>query len=852
MWIAVRWLRDAVRPVLARALALRVAAATASLLTQGIGFVASTALAASAVGTAHAAPPPRRLSIPGSGAQKSLAVELAADGLWLAVCSQPSCSARTGRAIELPPEARAEFAAATLESLELTSDRRVGHARIALPTLGTAWEALFAAPVGGSEPLVIFAGSTGAVRGEDGAREGDMLWIREGDSKGRRVLLGRVREDVELCGRPTILEPRLLDRDLALHPAKVQQLSLEERRGATLLEAKRRDSGPTRGGNAVRALAASSAIGNPAFLTDGRTDTSWSEGRGGDGRGEFATFRPLSGAALVALEFAIRPEGDAAPADGAAPRSFWLATRSSVFRVDFAEDAWRAQGTWYRVDLPAPLTEDCLAIVLESSYSAGAESSVTLAEVRGVSELQGLDPVELVARLSTPGAAGADAVPALLQSGRAGVDAVVGAFGALDTTGRLRALDVLETGPCDVVAQAYVELLSEQDPRLKQRALQRLRSCGAGVSDVLREAFERASGEAGVRLARSLAELTPALAVELLGTRLVAAAREQRPHYRAALQRAAQHPEAEAAVRQLLGERSRGVSVDIEVLRALGELLPRFEPDASQSFARAAAGARSFDQRYLLLEPAAALAPRAGEARAFVARALRDPDPYLRTAAARALPPSVELEGGLVAATRDPEVRVREASVLRLGELRPAAAGPPLQERLGSDAWPLVRASAARALGGLGPSPELDAALAARLEDAADVVRAAALRSLGQRGAQAFLPVVRERFADRKESATVREAAARALAQLCDRSSLEALTQSAHQLLGERPSPDDALLATASVAALGRLHPADLAQRLEPLARVNGQPALGALVTAALQAPDRCPLSSAVGVAPSR
>jgi hypothetical protein len=772
--------------------------------------------------------------------------------MWLAVCSRPSCSARAGRALALPPEAKAELTGATLEAIEFTSDRRLGHARIALPAPGTAWEVLFAAPVGGGEPLVLFAGVTGAVQGEDGAREGDMLWIREGDNKGRRVLLGRVREDVELCGRPTILEPRLLDRDLALRPAKVQQLSVEERRSATVLDAQRRDSGPTPGGNALRALAASSAIGNPAFLTDGRTDTSWSEGRGGDGRGEFATFRPLSGAALVALEFAIRPDGDAAPADGAAPRSLWLATRSAVFRVDFAEDAWRTKGAWYRVALPAPLTEDCLAIVLESSYSARAESSVTLAEVRGVSELQGLDPGELVARLSTPGAPGADVVPALLQAGRAGVDAVVGAFGALDATGRLRALDVLETGSCDVVANAYVELLSEEDPRLRQRAEQRLRSCGAGVSDALREAFDRSSGEAGVRLARSLAELAPALAVELLGTRLVAAAREQRPHYRAALNRAAQPREAQAAVRQLLAESGRGVSADTEVLRALGELLPQFEPEASQSFARAASGARSFEQRYLLLGPAAALEPRGGEARAFLARALHDPDAYLRMAAARALPPSGELQAGLLAATRDAEVRVREASVLRLGELRPAAAVPPLRERLGTDAWPLVRASAARALAGLGPSPELDAALAERLQDRSDLVRAAALRSLGQRGAQAFLPAIRELFADPEESGAVREAAVRALAQLCDRGSLEPLTESAHQLLAERLPPDEALVATASVAALGRLHPADLAQRREPLARVHGQPALGALVMAALQAPERCSLSPRVGSAPRR
>jgi len=180
MWSAVHSLRDAVRSRLARALG-----SGPSAFGSAIVLVASKALGAPAVGAPPVAPRPEpsSLSIPGSAAQKSLAVELAADGLWLSVCSAPRCRARAGRAIELPPEARGQLADSTLESLELPNDRRLGHARIALPTPGTAWEALFAAPIGGNtEPLVIFAGITGAVQGEDGARAGDMLWIREGDN----------------------------------------------------------------------------------------------------------------------------------------------------------------------------------------------------------------------------------------------------------------------------------------------------------------------------------------------------------------------------------------------------------------------------------------------------------------------------------------------------------------------------------------------------------------------------------------------------------------------------------------------------------------------------------------------
>ncbi|MEY4544044.1 MAG: hypothetical protein RL685_239 [Pseudomonadota bacterium] len=792
----------------------------------------------------------RTLLVPASGEQGALALELAADGLWLSACAQAPCQARAGRALPLPAEIRAALAGAELQLLELDAGRRLAHVRV--PTRDSAWEVLVAAPLTGKEPLLLFAGMTGAVRGEEGSREGEQVWIREGDQKGRRVLLGKVREEVQLCGRPTILEAQLLDRDLVLRPAKVQQLSLDERRNARVLDA-RRASVPTGGSNALRALAASSALGDPGSLTDGRNETSWSEGRGGDGRGEFVTFRPLSGAALVALELLVRPEGDAALPDGAAPRSFWLATRKSLFRVDVAEDAWKTPGVWYRAELPEPITDDCLAIVLESSYASVAESRVTLSEVRGVSELAGRDPAQLVARLSTPGDDGAEVVPALLQAGPAGVEAVVGAFGALDAVGRVRALDVLETGACDVVGGVYVTLLGEADARTRRRAEQRLRGCGEGVWGALREAFESSSDETGVLLGQSLSELAPALAVELLTPRLSAAGRVHRASYRDALARAAQQPEAEAVLRRALASGNLGPRGDLELLRATAELLPRVTPESTQAFARAAAvAANTFDQRYQLLLPAAALSSHDLRARAFLQLALRDPDGYLRMAAARLLPPLSELRSPLLSATRDPEVRVREASVLRLGEWRwPAAAGA-LGERLRDDAWPLVRAGAAQGMVGLGPSAQLDAALAGGLQDSSELVRAAVLRALGRRGARAYVPALRERLDDDEELASVRAAAAQALAELCDVESLPTLTEAAQLLLGERSDVDDMLVGSAAIAALGRLHPPDLEQRLAGFAAARHRPVLGQLAAAALQTPAHCPLPVAGSNAPQR
>ncbi len=812
-----------------------------------LGIVLAAPSRVQAAPEAPAAPPATRAPTPGSvwvpagKDQRELAVQLAREGLWVRACAERACDARGGRRLDLPTHALAAIESATLQVLEPSPGRRLVHVRVALGE--GAWEALIAAGVATVDPVIIFAGETGPVEGEDGQRQGAMLWVRD-DGKGHRVLVGRMQEDVQLCGRPTILEPRLLDADLSLRPAKVQRLTLDERRTARVLPAVRAEAGPTPGGNALRAVVASSALGDPRALTDGRSDTSWAEGRGGDGRGEFVILRPWSGVDLVGLEFLVRPEGEA-PAAGAAPRSLWLVTRGQVLRVDWAEDAWQAPGVWYRVQLPEPLEDDCLAVVLEQSYTERPDTQLTLAELRGVSELQSLDPVQLVGRLSTPGEAGAAVVPALLQAGPAGVEAVVGAFGALDAIGRVRALDVLEHAPCADTARVYVQLLTDDDARTRRRVEQHLRSCGEPAWGELRRAFEPSSGAAGVRLAQALAAVAPVLAVDLLGPRLEAADPEHRPEYRDALSRAARQPEADAGLRRLLGSSGLGVAAQVEVLRALGEELPRFQPEAARSFAQAAAAARTFEQRFRLLEPATGLAPHDSVAAAFVRQALTDPDPYLRYGAARSAPDLPALRAALLAATRDPGVRVREASALRLGELSVPGAAPALVERLSEDAWPRVRAAAARSLASVGPSSSVDAALGEALSDESPGVRSLGLRALGQRGARSQQPAIVARFRDPDEAAPVRAAAARALADLCDPSLLDELTEAAWKMLAERPSPDDVAVGSAAVAALGRLAPADLEQRLAPLARAKAHPSLERMLSSARQAPNRCAASIA-------
>src|SRR5690606_16848173 len=149
---------------------------------------------------ANARAGPLSLELPPAEARGALAIELGADGLWLKGCAAAPCAARSGRRLELPPAALAAVARGRLDAVELAPNEPGAHLHIPLGA-DSAYEALIAAGAGASPPVVAFAGVTGLVSGEDGQREGDAVWVRD-DAKGRRILVGREREDVQLCGRP--------------------------------------------------------------------------------------------------------------------------------------------------------------------------------------------------------------------------------------------------------------------------------------------------------------------------------------------------------------------------------------------------------------------------------------------------------------------------------------------------------------------------------------------------------------------------------------------------------------------------------------------------------------------------
>jgi hypothetical protein len=793
----------------------------------------AAALALCSAARVAAAAEPTAL-VPKTSEQAALAVELGTDGLWLAACGEAPCKPRSGTRVALPPEVSTRRGAAHFDVIELEQGRKLLHVNV--PLEAGRWEALVAARPGRPEPLVVFAGRTGYGEGVDGERRGAAIQILK-RSQGERVLIGEQREDLNLCGRPTLLEPRLLEpASLELAPASTQQLGADERRNATALRAERVASASL-AHNPLRAVAASSALAAPGAASDGDPTTRWSEGRAGAGRGEFLLLRARADRPIAGFDLLV--SGAGASARAAAPRDVWLATRAALYVVSWPEDAAQRPGTWYRVQLPAPVYSDCVALVLERAYTDAESAEVGLAEVVGRVAPPALAPDVAAARLDAPGSAGDAALAALLDAGDAGVAAALTGFAARGPLGRQRALEVLERAPCTRVAEVYVALLT--DPAHGARAERRLRQCGALSAPALVAAYERADSGARRALLPLLSSLAPAEGIPLFSEALGRTEGRERDDYRDAFSAAARRPESHAAVTRQLEDASRSPRASLELLRLLGEEVVRYEPAAGAALARIVRGSPTFSIRFLALAPAARLSAADAGARAFLLAALKDADPHLRAEAARRAPPGDALAAALLAATRDPEVRVRAAAVERGAELGTPGVEAVLVERLTSDRWPLVRATAASGLARAGTASSAARELVKALDDDAPSVRRAALFALGARGASTSADAVAERFQDSDESPEVRAAAAQTLAMFCTERWLDDMTRVALWLREPgRPEPE-LDLARASLSALGRLAPADLRQRLAPLGDAKVSPVLRPAIEAALREPERCP-----------
>lgn len=808
---------------------------TRAPLAAALGFGVVALLARSA----FAAPP---AIAPAGGGQGALGVGFDAAGeLRAKSCADAACSIDGGVKLGLPAEFAKFHDKTRLAVVGIGLGRRAIVVTVPGERADRRWEAVVAAAPGGGAPLVAFAGVTGYSAGEDGVRRGAMVSISEPEPDGaRRILVGEQYEELTLCGRPTMLGPRLLDpKDLALKPAKVQRLSPAERERAPKLAAERVAPGTAPPRALLRALGATSAIGDPAALSDGNLETTWAENRGGSGRGEFVVFRAPSGVPLHGVELAVRPP--AAPVTkGVAPRELWVATSKSLYLVTLPDDGFREPGTRYSVRFPESVQDDCVAIALESAFAERPDAEVTLAEVSVTTGLDNIDLPSVVEALAAGGQRAEQAKPLLRALGQPAFEALVTRFEELGEKARLDALDVLDSAPCETSAPAYVAALASRYETHHARASERLRRCGAAATGALAGALPKTTGGGFQRLASEFAEIAPADAlasfVPLLTEKNVAGRRA----IRVALGRAARLPRAVPAFQKALAEPSLPEPALLDILRALGDRAPSYLPLSGAALARLGGPSASFRVRFLRLGTAGALAARDATARALLLQGLADADGRLRAQAVDSVREPNGFQNELVARLADPEVRVRMAAARALAGAPNGGATTALLRLLEEDRWPAVRALSVTALGAARPDPALDRRLTQALDDSSPTVRRALLLALGARGARAHDVDVLERVEDRDEAPEVRAAAARVLGELCSDDGLGALTKHARKLADRFASTEQRALSVAALGALSRIGPKDLKNRLEPLLDDASPPVAKAAARSALAARPAC------------
>ncbi len=783
---------------------------------------------------------------PAGDRQAALSFGFAADeSLRAAVCPKGPC-ALDGRGavdLELPADARSLAGRAKLAVVRIAKARRLISIEIADASRARTWHALVAAPIdGGNAPKVLFKGWAGLLEGEPGARRGPMVQRGDPNADGTwSIAIGEQREDLSLCGRAAILAPKIVAADLTLKPAKVQRLGSAERDRARQVTARLlADDAPRATYRLLRATAASSAIGDPGALTDGKPETTWAENRGGEGRGEFVLMDAPSQLPIHGFELVLRPPG-VAPDKGVAASDFWLATHDTLIHVTLPADAWKVPGARFEIALDAPIRDDCLALVVEGAQGATADSRVTFAELTARTEFDRNTVDSLVGALAGGGPRAEAAADALRALGAAAVEPIHKAFDSLDEGGRRVALAVIDQSPCSAGVALYLRALTGPFPAQRRHGRDRLRRCGTDAADALEKALVAATPRLRPLLASELSLVAPERAVRLVVPMLPASDPRGRRLLRKALGWATRDPKAATEVRRLLSDLSLPELATLDLLRSLGDRAPAFAPEASAALSRISKPGADFRTRYLVLGPAAALSARDAGARALLARAIvSDPSHHVRAEAARRVPRVEAFEKELLHALADREVRVREYALENLTKPQGSFALDAASSLLQSDRWPMVRAAAAVALAQHRASPAADAALARALRDESPKVRAPAAIALGDRRGNAHADAVRERLEDADEVLDVRLAAGLSLGLMCDAGSVDLLTQIALELASPAASAEARALGPVALGALSRIRPADLPKRLRRLTSEAAPPMVRRAAQAALESPPTC------------
>jgi HEAT repeat protein len=784
---------------------------------------------------------------PAGGGLGSLAVRVDLPGsrVFYATCAQAPCSVSAQSpsvAITLNRATLPDATEVATEVVSISGGKSLIHVRI--PTRGAsdpsapAWEGLFAA---GTPPL--FAGVTGYSRGEPGERTGTAL--RRVDLGPTLMLVqGDIREDLRICGdAATLLHPEGLNSALAWQGATWQRLEAPRREKASSVAASLRGGAPADLPLAqlLAAEGASTAIGAPKALVDGDLETTWSEARPGQGQGEFVLFHAPHEVPITRFALVVAPKTPRA--EGAAPRTFYLATDAALFEVTMPEDAWTHPGAAYDVPLPEPVTTSCVALVLGDAYLRGnPKPEVTVTELYAYSafDAPGANLDRVVQALTGGGPRAEAAAGVLKRAGAAGLGAAALGYGRLDPAGRALAVDVAASAPtCASSAGLLAEALSDPDEIVREKARAKLQEphCGHDAVPALVAALGVPATR--VRSATLLAYVAPAQALEPVAKQLGQGPRQEQEKLRSAFAHAAEHATG-GEIAKLLTE-GRDPEARIELLRASEARLGDARDAADRALDELLSPASNVRTRYVLTPSIAALA-RAGDSKddaRLIQWLEHDPDALVRVRAAELAGASAKTQAALDGAAKDPEPRVREAALRTVGASRVFAAEGSAIAALAHDPWTFVRAEAAGALAVLPASPASDEALNQAVGDKVPRVRALAIAGLAGHAAAGFVATIRARLEDAHEDLDVRIAAAHAVGALCDGRALGPLSRFAVSG-GSSPDPNDVALGLAATEALAQLHPPDLAKRLKDLDSRGVRPDAKRAADAAIAAHGTC------------
>jgi hypothetical protein len=606
------------------------------------------------------------------------------------------------------------------------------------------------------------------------------------------------------------------------------------------------------------------ALTAPRELDDGDVATTWREDRGGDGRGEFVTYRAVvRGERARALWIAPAPDaGLNRPirlAVVGADRAYW---------VVLPEDG---PGSAYRVELPEPVA-DCISVVIgEVRRGKGAAGGGTTAlgelHVLGDADLAPGGPdAALVADVMTGGAAAAGAADALVRRGAAGAQALVTALAAPDLAHdvRVRLLRVLirskDPAGAPAIAAGMARDLAGPDLGDAARALAAMGASAVPALGAL-AADTGQSTEARVAALGALADVPAEAATAALLGAAGTGPRAARVAVTRALGRrplaellAASAPSAPPAHGDLL----RGIG--LAALRAKGADRAR----ASAALAAALAATGDYEVSYRAIQGLASIGDDAAVRGLAVTlrgyRAGSVKGSALRQVAALAVARNPAAEGTelLTALSRDADPGVRLRAINSLAQ-RPALTGTSpvapgagsadaidrvLIEVLARDPWPELRRASAATLGERcarpGPATALDEAVR---RDAEVAVRGDALAGLVACRSQGIADRLIEVALDGKAPLELRERAVALTVALEDARLEDPVAQLFARWRGAAFDSHDALaLARVAAGALGRIGGPKAAAALEEALADEALPELVAAAAGGLgMMGERCP-----------